>query len=421
MKQGVIIIIEKDGRQIVAIDRNGNIIELPHINVSEVKQFIGQTCSFTGKGDNLTVGGKIFYKPSEEKPIVVPSAPVKTLGSLMRESANNTEVMSNDQDMEDSERNPVGEDSFSLKHACVPDDTKRCGLKKEDCDNFHLKFYRFARFETYVKSKDKYTGEKTYEEKFYFFNSSVIKDVDKNQAIGKLEIRPNFGILPIEPTNKDGKKRLNIAERQKQSVESLFAQNQIIQPIFKPAWRMVVGLGGGASVYEVGMTLHHIYGIPYIPASGIKGVLRSYIIQKVKVFNNSETTAKNGETADSKSFIEIFGTTDNQGSVSFFDAFPITKPKLRPDIMNPHYPKYYSGSEAPTDTQSPVPIPFLTVYNTSFQFLMASKKMDIQQKLWEFEENDVRKRLTLAQWLKKALTEHGIGAKTAVGYGYMKS
>ena len=41
--------------------------------------------------------------------------------------------------------------------------------------------------------------------------------------------------------------------------------------------RLIVGLGA-ASVYETSMTLHHIYGIPYLPGSAIKGVTRSYRI-----------------------------------------------------------------------------------------------------------------------------------------------
>ena len=39
-------------------------------------------------------------------------------------------------------------------------------------------------------------------------------------------------------------------------------------------WRLVVGLGG-AAVYETAMTLHHVYGIPYLPGSAVKGVTRS--------------------------------------------------------------------------------------------------------------------------------------------------
>jgi len=45
-------------------------------------------------------------------------------------------------------------------------------------------------------------------------------------------------------------------------------------------WRLVVGLGSG-SVYETSLTLHHIYGIPYIPGSALKGITRSYYLTQV--------------------------------------------------------------------------------------------------------------------------------------------
>ena len=106
-----------------------------------------------------------------------------------------------------------------------------------------------------------------------------------------------------------------------------------------------------------------------------------------------------------------------QGEVIFFDAFPLSAPTIEVDVMTPHYGEYYSKKDqAPVDTLLPNPIPFLTVVNTDFQFLMGSKKFSIQDKLWKYEG----KELTLSEWLQKALTEHGIGAKTAVGYGYMK-
>lgn len=38
--------------------------------------------------------------------------------------------------------------------------------------------------------------------------------------------------------------------------------------------KLVIGLGGH-SVYETDITLHHIYGVPYIPASAIKGSFRN--------------------------------------------------------------------------------------------------------------------------------------------------
>ncbi len=194
-------------------------------------------------------------------------------------------------------------------------------------------------------------------------------------------------------------------------------------------WRLIVGLGT-ASVYEVGMTLHHTYGIPYIPASAIKGVLRNYWVENY--FDSNE-----GLAIQNKEFCDIFGcpnevsvqdgTTETKpyksfynkdndegfrkGQITFFDAFPIEVPTISPDIMNNHYPDYYEGAKKPpADWQSPRPIFFLTVKNTKFKFLIGSKS----------EENNNLVNRTFAM-LKEALDFNGIGAKTAVGYGYMST
>jgi CRISPR-associated protein Cmr6 len=82
--------------------------------------------------------------------------------------------------------------------------------------------------------------------------------------------------------------------------------------------------------------------------------------------------------------------------------------------MNPHYGDYYGDTTnrvAPTDYQNPVPIPFLTVKDTNFQFIIGSKK----EHLKNFEIGGK----TIDVWLTEALENHGIGAKTAVGYGRM--
>ena len=90
--------------------------------------------------------------------------------------------------------------------------------------------------------------------------------------------------------------------------------------------------------------------------------------------------------------------------------------------MNPHYPLYYNdkkGEVAPTDYQNPVPIIFLTVENLDFQFIIGLKKgkEDFDIEIGEYKGKALDQ---VAEMLKKALKEHGIGAKTAVGYGYMQ-
>ncbi|MCM8809920.1 MAG: type III-B CRISPR module RAMP protein Cmr6, partial [Candidatus Omnitrophica bacterium] len=44
--------------------------------------------------------------------------------------------------------------------------------------------------------------------------------------------------------------------------------------------RLIVGLGSSHAL-ETSLTLHHIYGIPYIPASALKGVCRMVAFWKI--------------------------------------------------------------------------------------------------------------------------------------------
>ncbi|MCK5507702.1 MAG: type III-B CRISPR module RAMP protein Cmr6 [Desulfobacterales bacterium] len=65
------------------------------------------------------------------------------------------------------------------------------------------------------------------------------------------------------------------------------------------------------------------------------------------------------------------------GKIIFFYAFPEKGVSIKLDIMNPHYPKYYSDDEVPADWQNP--IKFLTVENTSFNFVLALNKKETDQ------------------------------------------
>ena len=163
-------------------------------------------------------------------------------------------------------------------------------------------------------------------------------------------------------------------------------------------WRLIVGLGS-EHVQETNMTLHHIYGIPYIPGSAVKGVLRHWWLQED--FDNNENRA-----LKDKNFLALFGSQEQRGEVQFLDAYPETVHYAK-DIMNPHYPDYYSGSAPPTDSQNPNPINFLTVEKTTFRFAFLSKEQVLLDKL--------KKRF------KDVLEMKGVGAKTAVGYGYFRN
>ncbi|GAK51206.1 CRISPR-associated RAMP protein, Cmr6 family [Candidatus Moduliflexus flocculans] len=228
----------------------------------------------------------------------------------------------------------------------------------------------------------------------------------------------------------------------------------------KLTWRMVVGLGN-ESVHETSMTLHHVYGVPYVPGSALKGIARDMAIAELceelgnneqldvldKLFDVSfaeleklDTSQKKRDYVKSSGTVsrenekhtpqdatidkilavwprfrtaqQVFGSQGEAGKVIFFDTFPEESVKITTDIMNPHYPKYYgSEKQAPSDWQNPIPVPFLTLENAKFTFALAIKRKTGDA----FAQDCLNAAVT---WLKKGVTEHGLGAKTAVGYGY---
>ncbi|MEO1927844.1 MAG: type III-B CRISPR module RAMP protein Cmr6 [Nautiliaceae bacterium] len=198
-----------------------------------------------------------------------------------------------------------------------------------------------------------------------------------------------------------------IAQNYYQKIEKLNLKKDNL--VFKTDEKLIIGLGS-ASVYETSLTLHHIYGVPYIPGSAVKGSFRSYLIEKYCA-NDEEATKKEW-------FIDIFGSEESQGKVIFFDAFPIEDLKIFKDIINPHYQDYYSDDKNkiyPTDDQSPVPIPFLVVEG-KFKFVFGIKE-DFEVNIKGNKKNVLK---FVKEYLECSLKEFGIGAKTAVGYGYFE-
>src|SRR2546421_4524687 len=172
-------------------------------------------------------------------------------------------------------------------------------------------------------------------------------------------------------------------------------------------WHMVIGLGG-ETVLETDLTLHHVYGIPYIPGSALKGLTRAYAA------GEKSTPPSSKIENDSEQLKRIFGSQDHAGTVIFFDAMPKEgRVKFALDIMNPHYPKYYSEKKPPTNDQDPNPITFLTVTDTTFVFALAPRNPADPQ-----HRADVNQAI---EWLKEALEKYGVGGKTSAGYGYFKN
>ena len=280
----------------------------------------------------------------------------------------------------------------------------------------------------------------------------------------KLEIIKKIEEISDKDKQKDLIKKLqkltnHFTKKYKNSIEKI-AQESFSLTL---SWRLVVGLGA-ASVYETSMTLHHIYGIPYIPGSAIKGVTRNYKIlcmaeelkhskdyyervallekflekfdlvekdefpewEEVKKLKVNSPQDKNKKIEFSEQFYEslkikqlelqkfqlIFGTQTTQGCIIFFDAFPENF-EIKYDIMTPHYGPYYTekGEKPPADYYNPTPIPFLVLENAKFTFYLG-----VKSKLVSKEKREELLKIT-ESWLKQALQNFGIGAKTSLGYG----
>lgn len=200
---------------------------------------------------------------------------------------------------------------------------------------------------------------------------------------------------------------------------------------------LCIGLGM-SNVNEVGITLHHIYGIPYIPATSIKGITRLYACydfiskwiattgreftrgdipdmltdvdnlideKKTKLLNISK---ENRELFEQMNKLRrIFGTISKKASIIFMDSYPLQDFEIENDIINPHYSEYYTKGKEPGDWSYPVPIAFPVIKkSTKFRFVILSKEKEL---------------LDIAgAYLENALKTIGIGAKTSLGYGIFK-
>lgn len=317
----------------------------------------------------------------------------------MKSKTNSTYLHSNGKkNLENNSRkNKRSDKYFEYK---LPLDTRKLIEKRIDSiDNYALKLNKVSPFD----SNDK---------KFKFF------EVDKGYVL--VNIKPNFSCINF----------VTLSKRRNDSLKNLGLI--IKQGIYTIDWKLSIGLGN-ESVYETAIKLHHIYGIPYIPGSALKGIVRSYIIlEKFSKNKNGDIDLKNAESCalEDQGFCDIFGCPkesfygeSRQGRVVFFDALPLSSPRIEPEIMNSHFDEYYSdrsNTVPPADYHNPKPIFFLVVKDTKFEFTVGVKNIDNKS----IQKGIFREEMPLSvayTWMQKALKEYGIGAKTSVGYGYFRN
>jgi len=188
--------------------------------------------------------------------------------------------------------------------------------------------------------------------------------------------------------------------------------------------RLAINLAGSL-IQNAGMSLDRLFGLPFIPGSAVKGLCRHVALaelksasadqapflinQFVQVFGCSDTDFRRGALAGFAGKYENEGR-NQRGAVCFLDAFPLNEAKIVVDLTNVHYPDYYrTGQSADLRNERPQPNPFPVVEaGSQFGFCLILSRPESDPQL-----------LAVAQrWLERALTENGIGAKTASGYGW---
>lgn len=164
--------------------------------------------------------------------------------------------------------------------------------------------------------------------------------------------------------------------------------------------RLVIGLGYDHPL-ENGLLFHHTLGVPYLPATSVKGLLRTWV----------RLLAGDEYTRSLFGFAEEGADRGEAGQLMVLDALPKSWPELTDDIINCHLPAYYSGDDSgdwpnpgAVPREAPRPAAFLAVEpGTAFRFhLAAHPGVNLEAAM------DV---------LSEALALVGIGAKTGAGYG----
>ena len=179
--------------------------------------------------------------------------------------------------------------------------------------------------------------------------------------------------------------------------------------IFMTTQPLAVGLGN-SNVIETGLALNHVYGMPILPGSSIKGITAHYCSE---IFG-AEDESYRGPNPESplepagRIYEALFGKIapekeQEAGLLRFYDAWIVPESvdsAFVMDVMTPHHE---------SDFADPTPINFLTVRG-KFEIFIGCANLEADRGWIDFA----------FKLVEAALNNYGIGGKIRAGYGKME-
>jgi CRISPR-associated protein Cmr6 len=253
-----------------------------------------------------------------------------------------------------------------------------------------------------------------------------------------------------------------LLNRQKKAFDAIASGSNTLQLDTIATAPFTTGLGNEHPL-ENGCAFLNPYGLPYLPGSGVKGVVRQAARELgsgmwgetrgwreercYPLVRNGKPVLDRSEQPIALSMADVLfgretaeGETEHvRGALSFWDVIPqIAGDALMVEIMTPHQGHYYQSDrkktpsppyfQAPHDSGQPNPISFLTVPPGSrFVFHVVcdvARLRSLTEHRTEgapdlLADGDTRWKALLRVAFEHAFAWLGFGAKTAVGYGAM--
>ena len=212
----------------------------------------------------------------------------------------------------------------------------------------------------------------------------------------------------------------------RQSAEALSLTEDIFTYPAIATAPFATGLGNEHPL-ENGFSFLAPYGLPYLPGSGVKGVIRKAAEELLSGDWDNNTQGWSEEAIRA-----LFGPgeeDDNrdsdplQGALRFWDVIPTPPASIKNDkalltveIMTPHLGEYYKGNDTPNTSLTPTPLNFLAVAaEARFTFHVECHPARLDPELQACWRQLLEAAFIHAgKWL-------GFGAKTAAGYGRMRA